>query len=276
MVEVTREPRNTPLPDYDKPPVIEVVCGITFKPMEKLLAPHLGLYWERIKDRYSECAERTPLAPVIEAQQGRQPVEIEIIDVPPMPRLWFVNKESNELIQIQRDRFLHNWRKKNNEAKYPKYDAVMKEFTTQVKIFCDFVSELDLGSIEPLQYELTYVNHIPHGDCWESPSDLSKLFVAFNKASTKGEFLREVEGVDWTTTFCLPNESGRLYAQLRTAIKTEDKSKLLQFNLTARGISSDTSLDGMQSWFDLAHDNIVRSFSDLTTDDAQKIVWKRK
>jgi len=132
MVEGLNEQKYHLLPDYEKPPVIEVVCGITFKPLDKLLAPHLGLYWERIKDKYSACAERTPIASIFEANQVSQAVEIEIMDVPPMPRIWFVNKESNELIQVQRDRFLHNWRKKNDDAKYPKYDSVIKQFTMHV------------------------------------------------------------------------------------------------------------------------------------------------
>jgi hypothetical protein len=31
------------LPKYQNPPVVEVVCGILFKPLDKLLAPHLGM-----------------------------------------------------------------------------------------------------------------------------------------------------------------------------------------------------------------------------------------
>jgi len=77
-------------------------------------------------------------------------------------------------------------------------------------------------------------------------------------------------------TFSLPNDSGRLYAQLQTAIKTEDQSKLLQLNLAARGIRPDSNLAAMQSWFDNAHDSIVRAFSDLTTDHVQQQIWKRK
>ena len=33
------------LPDYKKPPVIEVVCGISFETIEKFRGPHLGLFW---------------------------------------------------------------------------------------------------------------------------------------------------------------------------------------------------------------------------------------
>lgn len=257
--------------------MIEVVCGITFKSLEKLLAPHLGLYWEKVKSRYSGCAEKGPLAPVIEAPLGRNSLELEILDVPPIPRIWFVNQESNELIQVQRDRFLHNWRKKDDDTRYPKYKSVIAEFNTQVQTFSEFLAKNDLGELEPLQYELTYVNHIPQGDCWESASDLSQLFVAFNKSVSNSQFLPGVEGLDWTTTFALPNNSGRLYAQLRTAVKSDDpQKKLLQFNLTARGLGAFQKLTEMNSWFDIAHEAIVRGFADLTTEKAQKEIWRRK
>lgn len=116
MAESAKKLEKARLPDYERPPVIEVVCSITFQPLDRFLAPHFGLYWEKVKQRYSECAERGPLAPVIEGAAGRKPLEVELLDVPPIPRIWFVNQESNELIQVQRDRFLHNWRKKTKIA----------------------------------------------------------------------------------------------------------------------------------------------------------------
>ena len=36
-------------PDFDNPPVIEVVCGVRFKAINKLLAPHFGLLWKNLK-----------------------------------------------------------------------------------------------------------------------------------------------------------------------------------------------------------------------------------
>jgi uncharacterized protein (TIGR04255 family) len=277
MAESAKELEKAPLPDYERPPVIEVVCGITFKSLDRLLAPHLGMYWEKVKDRYSGCAERPPLVPVIEAPAGRDQVDLEFVDVPPIPRIWFVNQESNELIQVQRDRFLHNWRKKDEDTRYPKYKSVISEFNAQIRTFSEFLAKHDLGEIEPIQFELTYVNHIPQGDCWESASDLSQLFVAFNKQVCHQQFLPDVEGLNWTTTFALPNDSGRLYVQLRTAVKSDDnQKKLLQLNLTARGIGKFQKLGDMNSWFDIAHESIVKGFADLTTEKAQKEIWRRK
>jgi uncharacterized protein (TIGR04255 family) len=153
----------------------------------------------------------------------------------------------------------------------------MAEFNAQVRTFSEFLTKNELGEIEPLQYELTYVNHIPQGDCWNSATDLSQLFVAFNNRVCNGQFLPDVEGLDWTTTFGLPNDNGRLYVQLRTAVKSDDQQKkLLQLNLTGRGIGQFQKVADMNSWFDIAHESIVRGFADLTTEKAQKEMWRRK
>ena len=53
-------------PDFKNPPVIEVVCGIHFKSLNNLLAPHLGLLWEKYKSEYPFCQEVAPIAPAIE------------------------------------------------------------------------------------------------------------------------------------------------------------------------------------------------------------------
>ena len=43
-------------------------------------------------------------------------------------------------------------------------------------------------------------------------------------------------------------------------------------DLTTRGISN----EGIQEWFDMAHEWIVRGFEDLTTSEIQEKVWKKK
>ena len=55
-----------PFPDFEKPPVVEVVCGVLFKNIDKLLVPHFGQLWERFKPEYNDCQEVAPIAPVIE------------------------------------------------------------------------------------------------------------------------------------------------------------------------------------------------------------------
>lgn len=64
--------RSINYPDFDAPPVIEVVCGIYFKSISNLLAPHFGLLWEKYRDEYPICQEVAPLAPAIERFDGEK------------------------------------------------------------------------------------------------------------------------------------------------------------------------------------------------------------
>jgi uncharacterized protein (TIGR04255 family) len=149
-------------PEYENPPIIEVVCGILFKPLEKLLVPHFGVLWEKFNPEYSRCEEQPLLMPIIEAFE-RSPQTIEISNIPPLPRIWFVHENDNGIIQIQRDRFLHNWRKVRPGDEYPRYRNVLQNFQKYLSGFEEFLKAVDLEEIVPLQYELTYIDLIPQG-----------------------------------------------------------------------------------------------------------------
>src|SRR2546422_10783360 len=118
---------KTELPDYDNPPVNEVVCGIQFKMLEDLRIPHFGLFWERCNTEYPTCQEVAPLLPVIE-RLGDEDVEIQPPTELPLPRVWFLNAEDTGIIQLQRDRFLHNWKKGKPTDAYPRYPVVIDLF----------------------------------------------------------------------------------------------------------------------------------------------------
>jgi hypothetical protein len=96
------------LPEYENPPINEVVCGLLFKRLDGLLNPYLGILWEKYKPEYAECREVAPLLPVIETFDQPSQSESQYVDVLPLPRTWFVHVDGNGVIQVQRDRFLHN------------------------------------------------------------------------------------------------------------------------------------------------------------------------
>jgi hypothetical protein len=105
-----------------------------FSNLAKLLAPHLGLLWDRYKPTYSECQELAPLAVQVEGASGAQP-GVELLEVPPLPRVWFMEPNGNRLIQVQRDRFHHNWRKINPEDEYPRHKKVLELFHDRLETF---------------------------------------------------------------------------------------------------------------------------------------------
>ena len=263
------------LPEYGNPPVNEVVCGILFERIDKLLNPYLGTLWEKYKPEYSECREVAPLLPVIEnfnrpSQQG------QYIDVPPLPRTWFIHSSGNGIIQVQRDRFLHNWRQIRPEDAYPRYHSVIDMFRTHLSKFTEFLDENGLGTVTPLQYELTYINHIMKGEGWKSISDVGQVFPNFSWHAAKTDFLPAPDSINWHTSFPLPDRSGRLHTRIQTVIRRDDETPLMRFELTARGIGEYKTLDTIWSWFELAHEWVVRGFADLTDPQVQKDVWRRQ
>jgi uncharacterized protein (TIGR04255 family) len=267
------------LPKYDEPPVIEVVCGILFTSLEELLAPHFGLLWEQFKPGYAKCQEVPPLTPVIERlDESPQEVTLQYSTKPPLPRIWFLHADGS-IIQVQRDRFLYNWRRIRLEDEYPHYPEVVEKFESHLSTFQSFLKDNELGMVEPLQYEMTYVNHIPQGAEWEALRDIGKVFPDFSwgKLSPSGNeprFLPDPEGINWRTSFFLADDMGRLHVHIQKGQLRQEGRPVLKLELTARGIGSDKRLDAMQDWFAFAHESIVLGFADLTDYQVQKNIWK--
>jgi uncharacterized protein (TIGR04255 family) len=268
------EKAESPMPDFGNPPVIEVVFGIQFDELRDMKAPHLGFFWEKLgRTEYPECQEMPPLASVKETYgETFEPSESIAMfrSRPPLPRLFYLNSKKDRLIQLQEDRLLQNWKKAEGPIEYPRFKALFPEFQKSWHLFLEFAQEQGLGNPKPNQYELTYLNHIPQGEGWLSPKDTVKVFPDF-RCDAKTCFLPEPEGVSWKKIFKFPDNKGRLHASMKQAVHRETKKTVFVLDLTARGFSD----KGLEDWFGIAHDWIVRGFADLTSIDVQKAIWKR-
>ena len=264
--------KTNSLPSYKIPPVIEVVCGIRFKNIEQFKAPHFGLFWQKVRDKFPTLKHASPL--------GFRPEATDLISdtglLFPLPRLWFINTKENGLIQLQNDRFLYNWRKILQEEIYPRYQSVINAFKTNLNIFKTFLEEESLGSIDPIECELTYINHILKGEGWKSPADIHGVLSDLDWSTNVDRFLPEPLNLGWNTTFALPEDSGRLHVQLDQKIQQIDKKPLFTLQLIARGLGADKSEDAIWNWFELAHKWIVCGFADLTNTKIQTEIWQRE
>jgi uncharacterized protein (TIGR04255 family) len=264
------------LPDFEKPPVTEVVCGVQFAPIASLSIPYLGILWEKFKLAYPKAREVAPLMPVIERFDDSLPEATDPFGgVFPAPRVWFETGDGNGLIQVQRDRFLHNWKKEREEDSYPHYDFVIDRFRSSLETFEGFLKENRFETISPTQYELTYVNHIEQGNTWKRLADIGEVFPDFKWRSLEGRFLPEPETINWQTSFTLPKRAGRLRMSIRLGKRRSDGFPVIVLELTARGIDANRSLSEMWSWFEMAHNWIVCGFTDLTSENMHKF-WRRK
>jgi len=266
-----------PLPDFDDPPVIETLLGVQFAPLASLSTQHFGLYWAKIRTSYPSCETKSPLSPAIE-EFGVQPrtgakLGIEVISEPNV-RCWFIDESSTRLIQVQRDRFIQNWRRTKADDVYPRYKSLKPDFLIEWQRFCEFLEQERLGIPDVNQCEVTYVNHIELGKGWHSYGEVHKVISNWS-GGPSGDFLPEPEMVRLNTIFLMPDKRGRLHVIMQPAIRQLDGKEVLQLNLTARGRPKSSTLDDILGWFDLGHEWIVRGFTDFTTREMHT-VWRRK
>lgn len=253
------------LPKYKNPPINEVVFGISFNPLHKMKAAHIGLFWEIVKKEFPWCKQ----APII----GSIDDIVELETGLPLPITWFINEGVDHLIQIQKNKFFLNWRKK--EKAYPHFDEISKIFFKQHESFYNFIYQNDLGSIEYKSFELRYINHIPKGEGWEDIKLISDLFPDITWENNKKRFLHDPEAIIWQAVFNLPEDKGKLFIKLQPGIRSIDKHQLIILEITARGISNDKTDEGLTEWFNMAHEWVVLSFEDITSDEVQKDIWRK-
>lgn len=255
------------MPSYKIPPVNEVVCGMRFDPPDKLRVTHFGLLWNKFRSDYPIIQHAPPIA----LAKGELLIDTAIGI--PLPRVWFINESDDQLVQFQIDRFYYNWRRK--ESDYPRYNYVIENFESTRCTIDTFFSKNKLGKLKPIEYELTYINHIPKGQGWNTIDDLPKIFSDFVWKKSKKRFLPNPQKIEWESGFALPEQKGHLIVNLKQAIRTKDKIPLLILELRTRGYSEITTRDDIRAWFDIAHEWIVRGFTDLTTPRMHKI-WERE
>lgn len=271
-------PKKTPLPDYERPPVIEVVCGIQFKPLANFQATAFGLFWQTIRDEYIQAQDMPPLPQIIEqfgpVIKAGQP-QVEILDAPLLPRMFFLHKTPSWLIQLQSDRFLHNWRKEKDDDVYPRYPVVFDKFWKAWERFIKFCIDENLQEPSVNQLEITYINHIPVDQGWKTLADLGKVFPDVGWRCGD-RFLPPPEAINLRLFFTLPESQGRLHVSLKHAVRVADNQHVLLCELTVRGMPNSNDTPAIKAWFDLGREWIVRGFADLVDEKTQKEQWGRR
>ena len=178
------------LPKFKKPPVVEVALSVQFAELPGFGNVHLGLLWNRYRDQYPRVEEHLPLADVeekFEPQQRDIGVIIEAVDQPPFPRLWFMNNPGTRLIQVQRSRFIHNWRKADTEEPYPHYPDIREQFLAAYRNFEKFLEDESIGHPSIRQCEITYVNHIDASGPLGHDQSAPRSSQAFTKGGRRDE-----------------------------------------------------------------------------------------
>jgi uncharacterized protein (TIGR04255 family) len=252
------------LPKYENPPVVEVAISVFFKSLPGFMSGHFGQFWAANAD-YPITQDQPPLV---------ENIGIELIQLPPLRRVFLLTEDSNYLMQVQPDFFAHNWRKTKPGDGYPSFEHAKRLFLQKWEGFQKFVAAFKLGDLSLTRYEVTYVNHIVEQQSGAFPSAIEKYspLIKLREVQPK-QFLPNAKSLLADLQFDIPNEQGTLRVSFKQGVRDVDKSEVMQVDLSARRNAKPDGSD-LLSWLEIAHEWIVCGFTDLTSEEAHKL-WKR-
>jgi uncharacterized protein (TIGR04255 family) len=262
--------RPLDLPEFERPPINELVLSVQFATLSAFRSIHAGILWQRFAKQYPTVEEHPPIAAAFETF-GLPPAITELpqftfVTHTPV-RYWFITADGTELLQVQPDRLVHNWRQQKPDDSYPRYEPVRERFESEVRLVQLFLTEEKLGEIKANQCEVTYINHIGPETIEQPEEHLEDIFTIWSNQYSD-DYLKQIERAQFNASYLIrgpENEPvGRLHAAVQPAVHRLTSTRLLQFTLTARGKPNDESIDSALEWLDTGRIAVVRTFASLT------------
>jgi len=259
------------LPDYNDPPLNEVVFGIQFSPPRAFSSIDLAAIYEPFRATYPKVQEHPRLNVQIETFGGMKDQPDSPFSIEPAPirgRTWFISRDESHLIQFQDNRLLLNWRRRPDGVDYPRFEGVFSSFLDCMKAIEAVFREQFSTGLKINQAELTYVNLIK----LDSFSESSKWV----KLPYSGG--HEIDSVTLNVAEVVRDKNDKPFARFRSDLQSvyarELKQKALRLSLVFRGQPSGKDIDDCVEFFEHGHNRIVTHFDELTTDYAHKLWGK--
>ncbi len=265
---VTSQDRRSgaPAPDFKKPPVVETSAGFHFIPMQGWTVLHYGLLWEKLAARYQRSEFNPPIL---------EPGEISVDPTKGFAnlpvRVSFVDASNTNLVQVQNNFILHNWRKSETLSLYQHYSATRDALTTDWRTFRDFLSQHSLKFTEVVRCEASYFNHLVRGESWQSYSELPELFPAWKGTSPDGALLSTPQMIGITASYS--RKDGMLQIASQPALR-QDGKEIIQLTITATGRPPAQGDDSLFGCLDGCHQAAVHGFIEFTSEKLHSR-WER-
>jgi uncharacterized protein (TIGR04255 family) len=251
------------LPDYRTPPVVEVAISALFVPPAGLNTVRFGEFWRENQVLYPRCEDYPPIFDTMPT---------EIAALPPLRRVFMISQDERYVLQLQANALIHNWRKLKDSDEYPRFEVASKLFRERLTLFAEFVKKNQLGELKATSYEVTYVNHLSSSENMAEVFDQEIALMRLQPPNDR-KLLPSPLGINADIRFDLPNDIGTLRVSFKHGARISDQREVLQLELTARGTAKPDFSD-MDNWLEVAHEWIVRGFTEITTQRAQQ-TWGR-
>ncbi len=260
----------TELPDFERPPVVEVVAAVQFVPLAQFGMREAAMA-ARAFEGWDILDVPPALEPIIEAPPGH-PATTSLrfgLGVPPT-RLIIGTSDGRWLAQVQQDRVAAHERK---TADRPSFKNVKPKVLEVADRASTALGEMVLADAHPPELvEVIYENHVFPGAGWDDFSQLDQVLRAVRPSVGEPPW-DKIEQLSLGFAFALADDDtfrGRLRVTAEPAFHAE-KGPLLHLRLIGRRFVQNRELDSV---LEECHDDIVRGFTAITTERMHE-AWGR-
>lgn len=269
-------PSDVSLPSFSEAPVVEVALAVAFEPLA-LRSFEIVRIWDALfLDQFPHAEEQPPFQMPIEQFASRPEIpslNLQLMRGMPVPRLVLHNDvpdASTQVIQLQNNHCARNWRKSSADTDYPRYPALQQAFAHDLERLQEYLLAKNVGTLRPVQCELTYINHIasPPG------TDLGDVLTIVARRPRMPEGVPEPDAMRVGAQYVINQAGGpvgRVHVSADPAARRKDGSPIILLNVTARGRPLGDGLAGALDFLALAHGHAVRVFEGITRPEMHRM-----
>ncbi len=252
--------------DYEKPPVVETAFRFTYPPIKGWNVFHLGLFWARLRKRYEFAEAHLPVGSIeVEDLDFKLGPEIRLEAIP--LRSFLFDSSKNQLLQVQPNAFVRNWRAIEAEHRYCHYSDLKPMFQADWAEYREFLKNENLPEPNVFQCDVTYINHFVKGREWQTLDDIAPLFQRM-RIELKGALVTSI-------SFGATVGDNQVRMEAAPALRPADGTPIIQLTLNVSGKPVSTSDTDVWTKLDDCHKVLVETFAEITAEGLQKQVWKR-
>ena len=259
---------------FEHPPVHEVAMGVQFSSPALDEVAVLAEFWPRVREDFPRLEKQAPVAPASETFEGdaSAPPGVEVHFGPQAPpvRYWFLTTAGTDLVQVQQDRFIVNWRQVEHTDMYPRYRHLRARFEREYASLTESLGPELGGNTAVDLCEITYVNQIP-GELDGVKTQLADVLSILQPRSAGSSVLPEIEDSNFQARYVVNRQDGddsigRLYVSAGPATRAPTGKQIYALSLLVRGRPEGQRIEDFLDFFDRGRSLIVQGFRELTTE----------
>ena len=256
---------------FKNPPIDEVVVATYFdQPLSGFRSEHVGLFWNKIREEFPVASQNAIVGTdrnlsVLKVEEGKG-------ESLPMPRYWFIAGDEVNLIQIQKNAFMFNWRRRNEP--YPHFHRVIKPaFDSYFDLFKKFLQdEVQIEGPTIDLCELTYINILEGCEYWGGPQDTTNVIPSFS-VLTPGNDAYRLQSVNCNYGYEIETNLQLNFGIRNGRMTHKENVPALIFEVKAHGRLGDATKPEADEWFERAHSAVVECFTGVISKRIQKEHW---